>query len=106
MGGRPFNLLLVALLAVLGVIALQPYIERQFYAATTPRPIEARGNLADYERATIEIFDRVAPSVVQVVGRSGNDQLSAAGEEEAGVRTGTGFVWDSAGDIVTNNHVV
>jgi S1-C subfamily serine protease len=106
MGGRPFNLLLAALLAVLGVIALQPYIVRQFYAATTPRPIEARGNLADYERATIEIFDRVAPSVVQVVGRSGNDQLSAAGEEEAGVRTGTGFVWDGAGDIVTNNHVV
>jgi S1-C subfamily serine protease len=27
-------------------------------------------------------------------------------DEGAGVQSGTGFVWDGAGNIVTNNHVV
>jgi hypothetical protein len=36
--------------------------------ATEPRPVEGRGYLADYKRATIAIFDRASPSVVQVVG--------------------------------------
>jgi S1-C subfamily serine protease len=50
--------------------------------------------------------DRVSPSVVQVAGTVGGD-LSEAGEEGGGgVQSGTGFVWDRAGHIVTNNHVV
>jgi S1-C subfamily serine protease len=106
MANRPLNVLLAAVLVVLGVIAVQPYIERHFYAATTARAIEARGTLADYERSSIAVFEQVSPSVVQVVGRSGNDRGFASGEEEAGMRTGTGFIWDGAGDIVTNNHVV
>ena len=106
MPNRFQNMLFAAVLVVIGLVAFQPYIERYFYAATTPRPVEARGSLADYEKASIALFEQVSPSVVQVVGRPGSDQVSASGEEEAGVRTGTGFVWDASGDIVTNNHVV
>jgi 2-alkenal reductase len=43
--------------------------------------------------------------VVQVAGHVGGDLSDAAGEE-GGVQSGTGFIWDSAGHIVTNNHVV
>jgi S1-C subfamily serine protease len=44
--------------------------------------------------------------VVQVVGRSdGDDTLPSEGDETK-VQSGTGFVWDQAGHIVTNNHVV
>ena len=106
MPNRRLNIVLMAVLVVLGAIALQPYIERHFYAATVARPIEARGNLADYEQSAIALFERVSPSVVQVVGRSGNNRVSPSGDDDTGVRTGTGFVWDGAGDIVTNNHVV
>jgi 2-alkenal reductase len=72
----------MAVLVVLGAIALQPYIERHFYAATVARPIEARGNLADYEQSAIALFERVSPSVVQVVGRSGNgnNRVSPSGD--------------------------
>jgi 2-alkenal reductase len=42
----------------------------------------------------------VAPSVVQVVSVSGT------GAGAGGVGGGTGFVWDAAGHIVTNNHVI
>jgi S1-C subfamily serine protease len=41
---------------------------------------------------------------VQVVGRQASTSVSD--DESAGVQSGTGFVWDRAGNIVTNNHVV
>lgn len=65
------------------------------------RGVEQRGPLSDAERANIEIFERVAPSVVQVAAQSGANVFSGGGAS-----SGTGFVWDDAGDIVTNNHVV
>jgi 2-alkenal reductase len=43
-------------------------------------------------------------SVVQVVGRVSNAGMFS--EDSEGVQSGTGFIWDQAGDIVTNNHVV
>src|SRR4051794_34279503 len=82
MANRSLNILLVALLVVLGVMAAQPYIEHHLYAATAARPIETRGTLADYEQGSIAVFERVAPSVVQVVGRGSEEQVSASGEEE------------------------
>src|SRR6476620_2079644 len=103
MESRSTRIALLAILAVLVVIALRPYIEHQLYAATAPRQVEARGSLADLEKSTIEIFERVSPSVVQVVGRAGQNTQP---EEQEGVQSGTGFVWDGAGHIVTNNHVV
>jgi 2-alkenal reductase len=104
---RQGNALIVAvILVVLGVYVLQPYLERQFFSATAPRPIEARGDLASFEKLTIDIFNRVAPSVVQVAGRSGPGDVTRPEREDTPVQSGTGFVWDKAGHIVTNNHVV
>ena len=67
------------------------------------RAVETRGDIAEYERRTIAIFDRVSPSVVQVAD-SADD--SDSDDEETVVKTGTGFVWDTAGHVVTNYHVV
>ena len=52
--------LIVVLLA--GYVA-QPYIERSLYGTTTPRTVTPRADLADFEKATVELFERVAPSV-------------------------------------------
>jgi 2-alkenal reductase len=101
---RSLNLLILVGVILLGFVALRPYFEQRLYSATTPRPVEARGNLSDTERSTIEIFERVSPSVVQVVGKGGGNDLSEG--DETKVQSGTGFVWDKAGNIVTNNHVV
>jgi 2-alkenal reductase len=106
MDNRSFRVILVALLVLLGIIAFQPYIQQYFFAASTPRAVEPRGNLADFERTTIEIFQRVSPSVVQVVGRTDGGNFSEMTGEATQVQSGTGFVWDEAGDVVTNNHVV
>lgn len=106
MSDRLTRFLLLGIIALLAIWVAQPYIERQLLSATTPRAIEPRGSLSDIERSTIDIFERVSPSVVQVAGKTGVDDLSKAEAEETGVKTGTGFLWDSAGNVVTNNHVV
>ena len=74
------------------------------WAAPSARAVEQRGPLSDAEKATIDIFERVSPSVVQVAVRSAVNPLM--GEEGQGGSSGTGFVWDRDGHLVTNNHVV
>jgi 2-alkenal reductase len=98
------GVVIIAIAAVLGIYILEPVIERQLFAETQPRAVEARGNLAEFEKLTVDIFQRSAPSVVQVVGRAETSQLTEP--DEGAVQSGTGFVWDRAGHIVTNNHVV
>jgi S1-C subfamily serine protease len=103
---RVTQVLLLGIFVLLGVLVAQPYVERQLYSAVTSRAIEPRGTLAAFEQSAIEIFERVSPSVVQVAGRSDTGDLSTTEAEEPGVKTGTGFLWDPAGDVVTNDHVV
>src|SRR3954451_19111395 len=95
-------ILIVLLAALLG----RPYLGTWLFAATSPRPIAARSDLAEAERATIGLFESVSPSVVQVVGvpaSSGSADVEVEGGRE---QSGTGFVWDGVGHVVTNNHVV
>ena len=95
-------------LAVVAAFLMAPYLRNYFFAATTPRAVEARGELAEFERTTISLFERASPSVVQVVAQSTPD-IGAAdldGHAAPGVGTGTGFLWDSAGNVVTNAHVI
>jgi S1-C subfamily serine protease len=107
MGDRLTKIVILALLIVVGVYVAQPYIDRKLYSATTPRAVEPRGNLMEAERTTIALFERVSPSVVQVVARhAAGEPLQPEAEGGSGAATGTGFVWDTAGHIVTNDHVV
>jgi S1-C subfamily serine protease len=75
---------------------------------STARTIDQRGPLSEAERANIELFERVSPSVVQVAARSAvtNPFAEDEGAEAGGAASGTGFVWDNSGHVVTNNHVV
>lgn len=102
------GLLVVAIL--IGVIALlQPRLRQAFLSASEPRLIEPRGALADFEQTAVTLFDRVSPSVVQVVVQRNGILPYGEGLEqgqEPGLQgSGTGFVWDNAGNIVTNAHV-
>jgi S1-C subfamily serine protease len=79
-------------------------------ATSVARAVEQRGALSDSERGTIEIFERVAPSVVQVAARSGANPLSEdegpSSPSGGPASSGTGFIWDHQGHVVTNDHVV
>jgi 2-alkenal reductase len=98
MGNRLKPLIAFLVLAALCVSQTAPA------SAAAPRAIAPRGSLAEFERTAVELFERVSPSVVQVVVPRGGGSLFGGETQEAGA--GTGFVWDEAGNIVTNAHVV
>lgn len=86
--------------AALGALAVSN-IREVPWVNSAARSIEQRGPLSDAERANVEIFQRVSPSVVQVAAQTASNPFS-----DGGASSGTGLVWDNDGDIVTNNHVV
>src|SRR5688572_20773324 len=71
-----------------------------------PRAITPRGDLSSDEQSTIELFKRTSPSVVHVTSvdvRRGRLSLNMF---EIPQGTGSGFIWDSEGHVVTNFHVI
>jgi len=74
-----------------------------------PRPITPRSDLQPDEKAAIEMVSRVSPSVVyvrtvqKVARRRGFFDMDVL---EVPQGSGSGFVWDEAGHIVTNFHVI
>lgn len=70
----------------------------------SPRAVLARGDLASDEQNTIEIFEASRRSVVFVSTSTGPGLRP--GQPQAMLGSGTGFIWDSLGHVVTNNHVV
>ena len=71
-----------------------------------PRKIEARGDLAADEQATIELFQATAPSAVFITTSTLGRDFFNFNLYEIPQGTGSGVVWDKAGHIVTNFHVV
>ncbi len=73
-------------------------------ASTAPvtAPAAAVRELASNEQAVISLFETASPSVVQVVTRA----RTSFGRDLQDIGSGTGWVWDTEGHIVTNNHVV
>jgi S1-C subfamily serine protease len=73
-----------------------------------PRPIAQRPDdkLGADEQTTIDIFDKFARSVVHVTSLASRRNRFTFDTSEIPQGTGTGFVWDSQGHIVTNFHVV
>lgn len=99
------NWLVVILTGLVGVLLIRSlmdsYRNRPDYSSRTVVP---RGELGADEKATISVFENVADSVVfiRVIGVR-NGLGGPVAEEWA---SGTGFVWDEAGHIITNGHVV
>ena len=90
----------VALVALYGLGQLQRWINTSYDA----RPVTARGDLADFEKTSMEVFRNASPSVAYISTLRQHRDIFGGGSVTAGA--GSGFVWDKAGHILTNAHVV
>jgi len=72
-----------------------------------PRTVAERGPLTADELATIDLFERASKSVVYVAPMIKRVQRTLFGYRDV-IQTGTGsgFVWDEDGHIITNYHVI
>src|SRR5262245_59161078 len=101
--------LLVFLVAVMLIVQFWQMFGRHVPLAALdpdaqPRPIAPAGDLAADEKATISLFKQSSQSVVHIT------TLAAARDYGFNVvdvpqGTGSGFMWDEKGHIVTNFHV-
>ena len=74
----------------------------------TPKVAEASSlaGLEDTEKRRIEVFQRNAPSVVYIDVIAERQDVFSPNAVDERIGTGSGFVWDKDGHIVTNFHVV
>ncbi len=71
-----------------------------------PRTVTARGELFSDERSTINLFRQASPSVVNITTIGVERDLFTLNLYQIPQGTGSGFVWDINGDIITNFHVI
>jgi S1-C subfamily serine protease len=108
----PFNSLLVVLatvfftvVATVGGMTAYDYFVTPPGGYTQPRAVTARGDLAADEKATIELYNNARPSVAHIT-TTGLRRDAYFNVQEVPEGTGTGFIWDNAGHVVTNFHVI
>lgn len=71
-----------------------------------PRQITARNDLAPQEKSTIALFRQASPSVVHITAIAVQRDLFTLKPYQIPEGTGSGFIWDTSGNVITNFHVI
>ncbi len=97
----------IALLLIVVVWNLVPWVESLFISMTAePRSVTARGELAQSERNSIDVFEQSSPSVVFITTSQRVMDFWTRNIFNVERGTGSGVLWDEHGHLVTNNHVI
>jgi S1-C subfamily serine protease len=106
---QPQVWLMIVLLAVVSLLFLneaRSWLADVHYQGAQPRLVAVRGELASDEQSTIALFKAVAPSVVYITSVSFQKDCFYCRALEVQQGTGSGFIWDANGYVVTNYHVI
>ncbi len=96
----------LALSAAAAFFLAPPSAQSQNRAEAAPRAVTPRGALASDEINNIDVFKKTSPSVVHITTLENQRDLFSMNVQQVPRGTGTGFVWDNHGHIVTNFHVI
>jgi len=102
-------LVLVAALGFLSAMVIQDIgqlMDGLLGSAIKPRPVFARGPLDEEEQATIRTLRVRKSSVVYITTLQEQTNPWTGDPMQVRSGTGSGFIWDDKGHVVTNNHVI
>jgi S1-C subfamily serine protease len=90
------------------VLGRQPWVDSATLndPRAAPRAISPRGELWPDEKSTIELFRQASPAVVNITAIGVQRDLFTLNLYQIPQGTGSGFVWDTRGNIITNFHVI
>ena len=103
---RLARLIVLAMACCAGLAAAQQRPVVGGAAAVQPRAVAPRAPLSADERNTIGVFESVSPSVVYITTVQYVRDFFSRNVMRVPQGTGSGFIWDEQGRIVTNYHVV
>jgi len=103
--------LLIIILVLVGLWWFKPWeslISRKDLREkdAVPRSVTARGSLAEDEQNNIAVFKAVSPSVVHITTLALARDFLSLNIMQIPRGTGSGFIWDDRGHVVTNFHVI
>ncbi len=101
--GAKWGVLIGLLLAVVALWLLRSPARRP---PAEPRAIMPRGDLAEDEKSMIALFRQASPSVVHITTLAVRQDAFSFDVLQIPQGTGSGFIWDADGHIVTNFHVI
>jgi S1-C subfamily serine protease len=90
------------------VLGWQPWVDSATLndPKAAPRAVSPRGELWPDEKSTIGLFRQVSPAVVNITAIGVQRDLFTLNLYQIPQGTGSGFVWDTKGNIITNFHVI
>ena len=75
-----------------------------FWRAAPPPIVTVEGKLSDWEKSNISLFEAAAPSVAYITTEQ--VRFNPFQGRSVAQGAGSGFIWDEAGHVVTNFHVI
>lgn len=104
---RSIRISLLTLVSLFALFLFLPRIENIWATMQAePRSITARGELSLTEKTNIDIFQQTSPSVVYITTLADTLNLWTRDITRIPRGTGSGFIWDRQGHIITNYHVL
>jgi S1-C subfamily serine protease len=80
--------------------------DRDAHGSAASRPVTPRGDLGPEEKATIQLFERSREAVVFISTKEAVVDFWSRNVTSVPRGTGSGILWDEAGHVVTNFHVI
>jgi len=105
---RAYIGLLIAVFLIAVLFVRQSWVGSAYLndPRAVPRAVTPRGELSQGEKSTIGLFRQASPSVVHITAITVQRDLFTLNVIQIPEGTGSGVVWDTNGNVITNFHVI